>query len=41
MLGKKSDIVIARFVSLVGKVLIIQVIGNDGSTAEVQMEVVG
>ena len=40
-LDNKLKLKIARNYSLVGKVLIIQVIGNDGSTAEVQMEVVG
>ena len=40
-LDNKLKLKIARNYSLIGKVLIIQVIGTDGSTAEVRMEAVG
>ena len=37
----KLKLKIARNYNLIGKVLIIQVIGSDGSTGEIKMEVVG
>ena len=39
--GEQLKLKIAQNYNLIGKVLIIQVIGTDGSIAEVQMEVVG
>ena len=39
--GDKLKIKVARNYNLIGRVLIIQVVGSDGSTAEVSVEVVG
>ena len=37
----KLKLKIARNYNLIGKVLIVQVIGSDGSTGEIKMEVIG
>lgn len=39
--GNKLKLKIARNYNLIGKVLIVQVVGSDGSTGETKMEVVG
>lgn len=39
--GNKLKLKVAQNYNLIGKVLIIQVIGTDGSAAETQMEVIG
>ena len=39
--GNKLKLKIARNYNLIGKVLVIQAVGSDGSVGEIKMEVVG